>query len=172
MHSKYADGMCTTPSLTEIEDSEFDALKTRIESRPRLCGYYILGLVSIREFRDSNATQESILEHVINYFDDDPTEPDPNFVSDHGWVDYETDHDRARAHAIESLVGGSQIGHTRHTMTELQAAKAFDEFLNLCGPNPRFYIGMGIGDRKYVFQYGVLIVANSRGGMLWVVESD
>lgn len=162
----------TTPVLTEINNPEFARVKAEIEAHPRLCGYYIIGLVSIRDFRTDGAQQETIFEELVKRFDDDPSEPNPEFIPDHGWTDYETTFDCARAHTIESLVGGGQIGHTKKTMSESMAGELFDRFVAVCGANPRFYIGLGIGDRKYVFMYGVLIVADDRAGILWIVESD
>ncbi len=44
--------------------------------------------------------------------------------------------------------------------------------LALCGSNPRFYTGLGIGDPGYVYLYGVLVVADDVAGILWIVESD
>ena len=57
-------------------------------------------------------------------------------------------------------------------MSESTASELFDRFVGLCGSNPRFYIGLGIGDRKYVFMYGVLIVADDLAGLLCIVEDD
>ncbi|KAI9130354.1 hypothetical protein [Acaryochloris sp. CCMEE 5410] len=158
--------------LSEINNPEFARIKTDIAAHSRLHGYYILGLVSIHAFRTDGTSQEIILKKLIDHFDDDPTEPDPDFVPDHGWTDYETTLDRARAHTIESLVGGRPIGHANETMSEQMAGELFDRFVAVCGTNPRFYIGLGIGDRKYAFMYGVLIVADDRAGILWIVESD
>ena len=77
--------MCKTHVLTEITNPEFAALKADIEASPRLCGYYILGLVSIRDFRAQEISQETILETLIDHFDDDANETDPDFVPDHEW---------------------------------------------------------------------------------------
>lgn len=158
--------------LAEINNPEFTDLKADVEAHPRLCGYYIIGLVSIRAFRLSGMSQEEILEKLIDHFDDDPGEPDPEFVPDHEWSDYESSFDRARSHAIESLIGGPRIGHIAHTMDEPTARELFDRFVALCGPNPRFYLGLGIGDRRHVYMCGVLIVADDMAGILWIVESD
>ncbi len=158
--------------LTELHTPQIDALKADLEAHPRLAGCYIFGLVSIRHFRTAGAEQETILEQVIEYFDDDTRVPDPNFVPDHGWIDYETTRDRAREHTVESLVGGGQIGHLRETMSAVRAGQFFDRLAALCGSNPRFYVGLGIGDSKYVYLYGVLVVADDLAGILWIVESD
>jgi hypothetical protein len=151
---------------------EFAALKAEIESHPRLCGYYILELVSIYEWRHGGVPQETILEKLVDHFDSDPTDPNPNFVPDQEWTDYETTRDDARGHVVESLIGGSQIGHTRETMPRSTAAEFFDRFVAVCGANPRFYIGLGLGDRTYSFQYGALIVADELAGIFWIVEDD
>ena len=158
--------------LAKAENPEFLALRADIESYPRLCGYYILGLVSIREWRHAGVPQETILQKLIDHFDDDPTDPNPDFVPDHEWADYETTHDDARGHVIESLIGGPQIGHTKETMSASTAAGLLDRFVAACGANPRFYIGLGLGDRKYSFMYGALIVADDLAGILWIVEDD
>ena len=158
--------------LTEINNPEFARVEADIEAHPRLCGYYIIGLVSIRDLREDAVPQEAILEKLIDRFDDDPTELDPDFVPDHEWTDYETTLDRAWDHIIESLVGGREIGHTRKTMSESTASELFERFVGLCGSNPRFYIGLEIGDPTYVFMYGVLIVADELAGLLWIVEDD
>lgn len=93
-------------------------------------------------------------------------------MPDHEWSDYETSLDRARANTIESLVGGPRIGHTVQTMDEATAGEFLDRFVTLFGSNPRFYIGLGIGDPEYAYLYGVLIVADELAGILWIVESD
>jgi hypothetical protein len=165
--------MSTTLVITEINNnSEFTALKADIEAHPRLCGYCIIGLVSIRDFRTQHVSEETILETLVNYFDDDLNKSNSDFVPDHKWSDYETILDHARAHAIESLIGGRQIGHTNETMNALKATQLFDRFVAMCGANPRFYTRLGIGDSRYVFMYGVLIVAEDLAGILWIVESD
>lgn len=158
--------------LSEIENPEFAALKSDIESHPRLCGYYILGLVAVSEWRHAGVPQETILLKLVDHFDDDPTESIPGFVPDHEWSNYETTYDDARGHVVESLTGGPQIGHTRETMSRSTAAELFDRFVAVCGANPRFYVGLGIGDRKYSFMYGALIVADDLAGILWIVEDD
>ena len=158
--------------LTEFISPEFTALKRDIEAYPRLCGYYIVDLVSIRDFRVNEMPQEEILEKLVDHFDDDPKQSDPGIVLDHEWSDYETTLDRARDHTVEALVGGQQIGHTVQTMHELTARELFDRFVAVCGPSSRFYIGLGIGDQQYVFHYGVMIVARDVAGLLWIVESD
>ena len=158
--------------LTELKNPEVAAIKTDIEAHPRFCGYYIIGLVSIHDLRAEGVSQETILEKLIDHFDDDPTEPDPDFVPDHEWTDYESTLERARAHTIESLVGGRQIGHVDNTMSESTAGELFDRFVTMCGANPKYYIGLGIGDRKYVFMYGMLVVADDLAGILWIVEDD
>ncbi len=158
--------------LTELHAPEIEAWKADVEAHPRLCGYYILGLVSIRELRAAGADEETILEQVIDHYDDDPSEPDPDFVPDHGWVDNETTRARAREHVVESLVGGGQIGHLEQTMSAARAGELFDRLVALCGPSPRFYAGLGIGNPEYVYLYGVLVVTAEIAGILWVVEDD
>jgi hypothetical protein len=157
---------------TEINNPEFSVLKAEVEAHRRLCGYYIIDLVSIRDLRARGESQESILEILIDRFDDESAEIDRGIVTDEKWSDYEVTMDRARTHAVESLVGGPSIGHTKKTMSESTAADLFDRFVAVCGANPRFYIGLGIGNREYAFTYGVLIVADELAGILWIVESD
>ena len=159
-------------ALAEVDVPEFVNLKADIESHPRLSGYYIVGLVSVRDLRADAVSQEAILETVIEHFDDDPGEPPPGFVPDHQWSDYETTHEKARTHTVDALVGGGRIGHTSETMNQSTAGELFDRFVALCGDNPRFYTGLGIGDPEYPYLYGVLIVAEDLAGILWIVESD
>ena len=158
--------------LAELQSPETAAWKAEAEAHPRRCGYYLIGLVSVREQRAAGAHQETILEEVIDFFDEDPEEPDPDFVPDHGWTDYEITREQARGHAVECLVGGAQIGHLEPTMSADTAGDLFDRLLDLCGPGPRFYAGLGLGDRRYVYLDGVLVVAANRAGILWIVESD
>ncbi|MCP4168449.1 MAG: hypothetical protein GY759_21500 [Chloroflexi bacterium] len=158
--------------LSKVNHPEFTALKGDIESHPRLCGYYIVDLVSIEDSRAIGMQQEGILELLVEHFDDDPNEPDPEFVPDHEWSDYETTLDLARSHTIRALVGGKEIGHTAQTMQHPMARDLFDRFTAVCGSGPRFYVGLGIGRQEFVFQYGVMIVADDMAGIFWIVESD
>lgn len=154
-----------------INEPLFAILKSDIEAHPRQCGEYIIGLISIRELRQQDLPLEAILEQVIDHFDNDTRERDPNFVPNHGWVDYETDLETARLHTVEALVGGTTIGQVVQTMREPMARRYFDRFVEACGPNPRYFIRLGIGAPS-VFNHGVLVVADELAGILWINEGD
>ena len=97
--------MCNLPVFTEVNDTEFALLKADIEAYSRLCGYYVICLFSIRDFRVEGLSQEAILEGLIHYFDDSSMQLDA-LGATHNWMDCEVPPDRANAHVIESLVGG------------------------------------------------------------------
>ena len=162
-----------SPTVHVLEDAPYDGIRREIESYARQCGYYIIGFASLSQFRRQSASQDSIVDAIYDHFDDDPRPVDPsNVPQDQSWDDYERSPDIARDHAIKVLVGGGPIGYTVDVMSSATAGKRFDQFVLLCGENPRFYLGLGLGDQEYVYQHGVLVVADRVAGLLWVVESD
>jgi hypothetical protein len=159
--------------MEPLEPDDFVALRRDIESHPRLCGYYLVKHVSIADLRARDCTDEDIAEEVFRYFDDHPWPSiDDRPETDQKWEDYLADESTARRQLIEYLVGGGSIGHLEVTIPEPRAAEYVERFDALF-PEPKiYYLGMGFGDRKYVFSGGVVIVSSNTAGCLWVVEND
>lgn len=154
------------------QGNSFDLLKCEIESFKRLCGHYIIDLVSISAMRSAGWDDEQILDHVLQNWDDDAWPPESQRPTNQSWADYEIDREQARSHIIEVLVGGKAIGHLNNTISAEQAALFFDRFCLHFEEPMRFFAGLGLGDPAYVFLYGIVILDAARAGILWVVEGD
>jgi hypothetical protein len=158
--------------MTPYIGKEFLDLKTAVESHKRLCGYYIIKLVDIMDLRAAGADDEEIAEQVFQYFDDHLWPALDQRPSDQAWADYEREMPVAKQHTLEALVGASSIGHTKPTMTRRKAERYFEQFEQMFEEPRKYFTGMGFGDPRYVFQYGVAIISHKRAGVLWIVESD
>ena len=139
-------------------------LKTEIESHARLAGYYIIKFVDISELRHSSPTDEELLDTLFQNFDDQRWPAPEDRPRDQSWSDYVTDRATAMQHAIETLEGGSRIGHLRATIDRSLAQYYFERFEALFDA-PMTY-------SQYAFNNGIAIVAEARAGILWVVEND
>ena len=53
-----------------IRNLEFTELKSEIESYPRLCGYYLVDMVSVDGLPEESAEREAFLDELFQYFDD------------------------------------------------------------------------------------------------------
>ena len=160
-------------NFSTVNDPEFLILKQAIEAHPRLCGYYIIDIISITDLRNAGVSQADILDKVIAYFDDPAKEPHLNYVPDDStWLDYEVGMDAARGAVIEALVGGPGVGHTHDTIPPQDAERYFNIFTALFGSERQYYVRLGIGNSEYVFQRGALVVDQQRAGILWIVEDD
>jgi hypothetical protein len=159
-------------TLTTIDDPTFLALKAELQGYPRQCGYYLVDVVSIQDLRARSVPPEELLEQVFQHFDDQDWPPAEERPTDQAWADYAATQAQARAFAIDALLGGSQVGHTAATIPNDTATALWERFESLF-PEPRtYYVGMGFGDPKFVFQHGAAIVAGDLAGLVWVVESD
>ena len=159
--------------MIAIDGLPYDEILREIELYPRLCGYYVSGFVQLDELRQRSAAQDEIVDLIYRHFDEDQKTVGPGyFPADHSWDEYEVSQGKARTHTVEALVGGRSIGHLVDAMPRSVAEDLFDRFVESCGANPRFYIGLGIGDRRYTFLHGALVVADKIAGLLWIVESD
>ncbi|MDX1433134.1 MAG: hypothetical protein R3286_11870 [Gammaproteobacteria bacterium] len=159
-------------TLDSIDDPDFLDLRERVLAHPRMHGYYLVDLVSIEALRAAGRSEEEILDEVLEHFDDSPWPPPEERPADLTWVEHEVDAAHAREAAMEALVGGSQVGHTRDTIPPRAARQMWQDFERLFGDERRYYVGMGLGDSRYVYLHGAVIVDRERAGILWVVESD
>jgi hypothetical protein len=57
-------------------------------------------------------------------------------------------------------------------MTAAVALQAWQRFVSLFTTDCKYFTGLGLGDRRYVFQSGAAIVDATRAGFIGVVESD
>lgn len=155
----------------KLTDRCFIELKGKVLSYPRLCGYYIIDLVSIENIRCDS--YEKLLDNLFEYFDDTVWVPAEDRPSDQTWEnDYVVERDVARNHIIEALVGGHSIGHTVDTVPGDLAEDIFEVFDSLFSKKKKYYMGMGLGKPEYVFQQGIAIVDNKKAGIIWIVEND
>ena len=158
--------------LHTVDDSAFVDLKSRLVGYRRMRGYYIVDLVSIERLRQEQVSQEELLDAVFEYFDDQPWPPKSERPSEGLWSDHEVASSVAKSVTVQALVGGPEVGHTDVTMPPDIAMKLWAEFESLFDSSRQYYVGMGFGDRDYVFLHGTAIVDHKRAGVLWIVESD
>jgi hypothetical protein len=158
--------------MKPYNSKEFLALKAEIEAHKRLCGYYLIKFIDITDLRQAGKDQEEIAEEVFQYFDDQKWPPREQRPQDQAWADSVREPEVARKHALEALVGGGPVGHSRVTISQAQARRFLQRFEALFDEPKSYYIGMGFGNSQYVFLHGVAIISRSRAGLLWVVESD
>lgn len=158
--------------FTTRNSPEFAKLKAEIEQCPRLSGYYLIDLVDIPGFPEDEVEREALLDELIPYFDDQEWPPPSDRPADQTWRDYETSREVATAHIVEALVGGPEIGHTRVTIAPEKARQYWERFEALFS-NPRhYYVGLGLGDSKYAYLHGVVVIDNSKAGALCIVDGD
>ena len=157
-----------------VADPAFDSLRALTDRRPRLCGYYLLGLVAVPPPPEDAAERDEFLSDLFEQFDDQPWPPrdDPCWVNDQTWDDYECSVVAARTHLLEALIGGPEIGHTVLSMTPAEAAEAWDLFQAAVPGAKCYYTGMGLGDPLYVYRPGVVAVGRGRAGFFGIVEGD
>ncbi|MGD8570565.1 MAG: hypothetical protein PVJ39_20930 [Gammaproteobacteria bacterium] len=113
--------------LSTLQIPEFLSLKSFIESHPRLCGYYLIDLVSIQNIRDLDISEDEKLDIIFEHFDDQEW-PSPPVNTDHLWEDYSVSKEKARDHLVEALVGGKNIGHTNDTISPEASESIFNKF--------------------------------------------
>lgn len=158
--------------MKRINDTQFQAFRSRVEQHRRMNGYYIIDVVSISEMREAGLSDEEIMDALTDLWDDEPADREFSVPSNQMWADYRVEFAEARTHTIEALVGGRDVGHTRDTLPDGVAGECFDQFLALFDDMPKLYIRLGIGNSQYVFNRGVVAVGESKAGILWVVEGD
>jgi len=161
-------------TFRSVENRAFLQLKAEIETYRRTSGHYIVDLVSISFLRIAGVTQEELLDAVFEHWDDRPWPPKSVRPSNQSWdSDYQVDADEARRHAIKTLVGGADIGHTKEAMSQPVATQVWERFAAFFERTAcRYYVGMGLGNREFTYLSGVAIVDHQHAGILWVVESD
>ena len=150
----------------------FLTLKRELESYPRLAGYYLIKMIDITDLRGSNRSAEQIAEAAFQQLDDHQWPPADVRPTDQTWSDYIVDRETAARETVAALVGGPGIGHTANTIPPPKAHTFFDRFDLLFDMPKLYYIGMGFGNRDYVYPRGVAIISNTHAGLLCVIESD
>jgi hypothetical protein len=156
--------------MDTVDNSDFRQLRSQIESYPRLCGYYLIDLISVVDLAEEELDESDMLSRAFQHLDDQ--EWPAVRPTDHTWLDYRVERKIARAHTIEALVGGAAIGHTRKAMPSAKAEEFFDRFEEFFGPERHYYVGMGLGDQAYTFQSGVGIADGHLVGLLGIVDGD
>lgn len=136
-------------------------------------GYYLLNVVPLpANWRDH---EEVALTAAIQALDDHDCRPAESRPDDQRWLDYEVSEPEASAHVVSALVGGrrgrSCAGHDSNgrRTSGLGFGKRFALSFST---SARFFVGVGLGDSKYVFQHGAVVVDDHRASCLCVIESD
>lgn len=155
-----------------IESPGLEDLERELGRYPRLSGYYITGMVSVPRVPGDASAEDAFFDQLFQYFDDQEWAPQSERPQDQMWADYECSAEAARRHVVESLIGGGEIGHTRATVPEATATDLWNLFAALFPEPRRYFIGMGLGDNRYVYQQGAVIVGTGAAGILWIVEDD
>lgn len=137
---------------------------------PRLCGYYLIGLMDISD-EHGRATAE-VLDEALELLDDQDWPPPEQRPQDQTWLDYRVGRAAAHAHMLESLIGGNNIGHTKPTMSVEVAEEMWALFLRNFADEAEFLTGMSLGDSEHVFLVGVAAFDHQRVGVLCIAESD
>ena len=161
-------------TFSTLANDRFQALRASVLAHPRMHGYYIIDLVSIEHLRAIGYTEEAIIDALYDYWNDDPSKPDPTDIpQDQTWQgDYAVSFDEAKELAIEVLVGGSAVGHTVDTIPRALVEHFVTAFINLFDTERRYYARLGLGNREYVFLQGIVVTDPQKAGILWVVEGD
>ncbi len=153
-----------------VDSESLNQLRDTLERHPRMHGYYLLNFEPLPLGWRGN--EETSLTKAFEALDDQTWKPAELCSEDQHWVDYEVDEARARAHAVEALVGGGAVGHTRETVPERDSSAIWKQFRDLFSRDARFFIGLGLGDPAYAYQHGAIVVDNEKAGCLCVVEGD
>lgn len=145
-------------------------LRRAVARYPRRRGYYLVNLVALPEKWVDD--EEVALTEAMQALDDQRWPPPEDRPDDQRWVDYEVSELRAAAHVVAALVGGPEIGHARDTIPKAEARAIWEAFRASFATNARFFIGVGLGDFRYVYQRGAVVVDNRKAGCLCVIEND
>lgn len=148
----------------------FEGIRRVLARYPRMRGYYLLNVVPLPENWAEH--EETLLTEAIEALDDHEWPPVEARPADQRWVDYEVSELVAAAHAAAALVGGGAVGHARDTIPIADARPIWEAFRGLFSTSARFFIGVGLGDPKYVFQQGVVVADGEKAGCLCVIEND
>lgn len=149
---------------------ELEDVRRAVARYPRRSGYYLVNLVSLPE--NWVEDEEVALTEAIQALDDQRWPPPEERPDDQRWVDYEVSELQAAAHVVAALVGGPEIGHARDTIPNAEARAIWETFRALFATNARFFVGVGLGDFRYVYQQGAVMVDDRRAGCLCVIEND
>jgi hypothetical protein len=113
-----------------------------------------------------------MLDAVFEHFDGEKWPAFEERIAFGSWRDHEVTAEDAQAEVVRALIGRGAIGHTSDTMSAAVARQAWDDFASLFATDREYFIGLGLGDRQYVFQCGAAIVDATRAGYIGIVESD
>jgi len=137
-----------------VDSESLNRLQQTLEQYPRMHGYYLLKFVPLRfGWHDDD---EGSLTTAFEALDDQTWAPPELRPKNQLWVDYEVQEAQARAHAIEALIGGAVVGHSRDTVPRGEASAIWKRFRDQFSPDARFFIGLGFGNSAYVFQHGAV----------------
>lgn len=153
-----------------VGSESLEQIRRVLARYPRAYGYYLLNMVPLSE--NWVEYEEVLLTEAIQALDDQPWPPPEARPDNQRWVDYEVSEPAAAAHVIAALVGGSEVGHARETIPMQDARWIWDAFRGLFSSPARFFIGVGLGDSRYVFQHGAVVADEHRAGCLCVIEND
>ena len=156
--------------MRDPDDDRWAVVRAAVARFPRSCGYYLVKLVAMDP--DWSQTEEASLDALFESLDDHAWPPPAQRPSDQRWSDYEVLEDEARSHLVEALVAGPAYGHTRVTMPVADAEEIWRNARAVFSAEARFFMRLGLGNRAYAYQHGVVIVDGERAGCLCIVDGD
>lgn len=153
-----------------LPERALEDIHRTLASHPRAFGYYLVKMVALEP--GWRADEQAALTRAIEALDDRPWPAPELRPSDQSWTDYETTEAVGEQNAIQALVGGNAVGHARETIERPEARRIWLQFRALFSAEARFFCGVGLGDSRYVFSEGVVVIDEWRAGCLCVVEND
>jgi hypothetical protein len=145
-------------------------IRNDLAIHPRVHGYYLVKMVELEAGWQSD--EEAALTGAFECLDDREWPVPELRPADQRWTDYEVAERVAEERAIDALVGGASIGHTRETIARTQATEIWRRFRGLFSPTARFFVGVGLGNSSFVSSDGAIVVDEARAGCLCIIESD
>lgn len=164
----------------QMTGSEFGVLRSEILRFPRLRGYYKIEMSDISDLRVQAVSLEKILDHLYDLWGEHEAlekyrqihpfpKPKPEDLP--SWVDHEGDADDAVELLAYGLQGGGAVGHTIDAIPPALAQEFAERFVSFFD-HPRMFRGLGFGDPMYVFEHGIVLIDETKAGMLLIIESD
>ena len=160
------------PMVILTTSIEFERFKVKVDSIPRGTGYYLISLIDIEKSEQGSPLSDSVIDEIMELFDDQKWPSVNEHTSYQKWADYETEQEKAMSCIINALVGGPEYGWLKPFISITDATKIWVEFDSLIPQPKRYYTCMGLGDPKFVFLEGCVIIGKSQAVSLCLVFSD
>jgi hypothetical protein len=158
-------------NLPSLQDQAFTEFRSDLERHQRGAGYYLVDILDLTSLRAVAMDDEGVLHAAFESLDDQAWDP-TGIQWSMPWSNHELPRERARFYGVDALVGGRSVGRRVASMSPDHAGRYFDTFEEFFVEPRRYFVGLGLGSRDYVFHNGIAIVTDGRAGLLGVVESD